>query len=89
MKSVSLFGSLLLSYHQAAAQSNPRIADLRGFTNVSDPYYGQSPPVYPTRKAFPGCIDGYALTVTQLWAMAVLTRYGRMPMPELAILCRR
>jgi len=48
MKSVSLLGSLLLSYHQAAAQSNPRIASLEGFTNVSDPYYGQSPPVYPT-----------------------------------------
>jgi hypothetical protein len=64
MKSVSLFGSLLLSYHQAAAQSNPRIADLRGFTNVSDPYYGQSPPVYPTRKAFSGCIDGCTLIIT-------------------------
>lgn len=62
MKSVSLLGSLLLSYHQAAAQSNPRIASLEGFTNVSDPYYGQSPPVYPTRETISGRADGRMLT---------------------------
>jgi hypothetical protein len=50
MKSVSLLGSLLLSYHQAAAQSPSNDANLGGYTNVSDPYYGQSPPVYPTRE---------------------------------------
>jgi hypothetical protein len=50
MKSVSLLGSLLLSYHQASAQSPSANANLGGYTNVSDPYYGQSPPVYPTRK---------------------------------------
>ncbi|KAM0708641.1 hypothetical protein Q7P35_005293 [Cladosporium inversicolor] len=46
MNSIALLGSLLLS--QVAGQSDPRIASLVGFTNVSDPYYGQSPPVYPT-----------------------------------------
>lgn len=46
MNSIALLGSLLLS--KVAGQSN--ITSLRGYTNVSDPYYGQSPPVYPTRE---------------------------------------
>ena len=89
MKSVSLLGTLLLSYPQAAAQSNPRIASLEGFTNVSDPYYGQSPPVYPTRETIPSKTDGRILTATQLWEMAALIRCGRTPMLELGILCFR
>jgi hypothetical protein len=52
VNSIALLGSVLLSH--VAAQSNPRIASLEGFTNVSDPYYGQSPPVYPTRKPSDG-----------------------------------
>jgi hypothetical protein len=62
MKSVSILGSLLLSYHQAAAQSSSVTADLGGFTNVSDPYYGQSPPVYPTREALTNKADDRMLT---------------------------
>lgn len=50
MKSIPLLGGLLLSSHQVLAQSDPRVASLDGFTEVPDPYYGQSPPVYPTRK---------------------------------------
>ena len=89
MKSVSILGSLLLSYHQAAAQSSSVTADLGGFTNVSDPYYGQSPPVYPTRETIPSKNDGRILTATQLWEMAALIRCGRTPMLELGILCLR
>ena len=51
MNSIALLGSLLLS--QVAGQSDPKNVTLRGYTNVSDPYYGQSPPVYPTRESNP------------------------------------
>jgi hypothetical protein len=82
VNSIALLGSVLLSH--VAAQSNPRIASLEGFTNVSDPYYGQSPPVYPTRKP-PGRLPGrQELTVIQLRVTAVSTQHGRMPTLELA-----
>lgn len=82
MNSIVLLGSLLLS--QAAGQSNPRIASLEGFTNVSEPYYGQSPPVYPTRKSSVNISAHQKLTIFQLRAMAALTRHGRMPTLGLA-----
>ena len=75
MNSIALLGSLLLS--QVAGQS------LGGYTNVSDPYYGHSPPVYPTRKLGTDVFKNQKLTIPQLRAMAVLTRHGKMPTPEL------
>jgi hypothetical protein len=81
MNSIALLGSLLLS--QVAGQSDPRIASLEGFTNVSDPYYGQSPPVYPTRKPIIDMYENQKITVSQLRGMVVLTQHGKMPTPGL------
>jgi hypothetical protein len=81
MNSIALLGSLLLS--QVAGQSDPKIASLKGFTNVSDPYYGQSPPVYPTRKLMLHVSRYHELTISQLRATVVLTRHGKMPTPGL------
>ena len=83
MNSIALLGSLLLS--QVAGQSDPKIASLEGFTNVSDPYYGQSPPVYPTRKPILHILKRHKLTFSQRRAMVVLTRHGKMPTPKLVI----
>jgi hypothetical protein len=76
MNSIALLGSLLLS--QVAGQS------LGGYTNVSDPYYGQSPPVYPTRKPSTDMLRSQKLIISQLRVMAALTQNGKMPTPELA-----
>ena len=81
MNSIALLGSLLLS--QVAGQSDPKNVTLRGYTNVSDPYYGQSPPVYPTRKPMLHILVHQKLTISQLRAMVVLTRSGKTPTPGL------
>jgi len=81
MNSIALLGTLLLS--QVAGQSDPKIASLKGFTNVSDPYYGQSPPVYPTREPNIIMFRSQELTALQLRATVVLTRHGKMPTPGL------
>jgi hypothetical protein len=44
MKSTSSFNALFVLAVPAAAYTS------LSYTNVSDPYYGQSPPVYPSRK---------------------------------------
>lgn len=66
-----------LTINALVALSSPAAAYLSGsYTNVSDPYYGQSPPVYPSRESFCKSTVMLSLTASQPPAMDQATPSG-------------
>lgn len=71
---------LQLMHFLAGVLALASIASGLSYTNVSEvPYYGLSPPVYPTRKYFSAILQEEMLTATQRKVLVATMHHGKQP----------